>query len=339
MEQRSYPRVSVVMAAYNNQDYLNIAIDSILAQTFHDFEFIIIDDASTDQTPDILNRYAYQDERIRLFRNQEHQGIAGTRNRGNSLARGEFIAVMDHDDLSLPERFAIQVDYLDRHPEIAAVGSNYIEIDSYGDPRGFQSMYAQQPGVIRWRLFFAIQFLHPTMLMRRSILIEDRLEYDPQYIVCPDYDLLFRIANKHAISNLPDVLYQYRRHAANTFSTRQDVTAHEDACIIAQHAGAVVGKPLPETLGRAMKHSTKVESLALAIQMSDVIFRLYQASRSWEIQPEEATFIRRSAAWKLRAIWHSQRHHPRLLPYVLASIILFPDSIKRDKRKVTEGVA
>lgn len=123
------PKVSVVMSVYNGEKYLPETIDSILNQTFKDFEFIIINDGSTDKTAKILT--SYDDPRIRIF-NQENMGLTKSLNRAISLAKGEYIARMDADDISYPERLKKQVDYLNKNPDIGLVGSKYIRIDKRG---------------------------------------------------------------------------------------------------------------------------------------------------------------------------------------------------------------
>ena len=119
MENIESPKISVVMPVLNGEKYLAEAIESILNQTFQDFEFIIVDDGSTDQTPEILRSYANKDSRIQIVTNPINRGIGYSRNRGIALSRGEYIANMDADDLCLPERFEKQVRFLDSHPDIA----------------------------------------------------------------------------------------------------------------------------------------------------------------------------------------------------------------------------
>ena len=127
----SSPSVSICMPVYNTKRYVAEAVESILAQTFGDFEFIIIDDGSTDGSRAILERYAKQDDRIRLI-SRPNTGIVGARNEALGLARGELIAVMDSDDVALPERFEVQVAYLREHPECVVVGSRALIIDPDG---------------------------------------------------------------------------------------------------------------------------------------------------------------------------------------------------------------
>ena len=126
------PKVSVVMAVYNGEQYLQEAIESILSQTFSDFEFIIVDDASTDCTPEIVQNYAKYDKRIRLMRNKRNLGLTKSLNRGLNVSQGIYIARQDADDLSLPKRLELQVHFLDDHIEIGALGAGVEIVDEKG---------------------------------------------------------------------------------------------------------------------------------------------------------------------------------------------------------------
>ena len=128
------PIVTVLMSVYNGERYLNEAIDSILAQTFTDFEFLIIDDASTDSTPKIL--HSYDDPRIRIVTNEENLGLTKSLNKGLALAQGEYIARMDADDISLPERLMMQLNFLIDNKTVPLVGSGAIMIDEDGKSIG-----------------------------------------------------------------------------------------------------------------------------------------------------------------------------------------------------------
>ena len=122
-------KVSVIMSVYNGEKYLPEAIDSVLNQTFEDFEFVIVDDGSTDGTADILS--GYKDPRIKVI-TQKHLGIAQAKNKAVEASSGEYIAIMDADDISLPERFELEVNFLDQHKDIGAVSSSTYVIDEYG---------------------------------------------------------------------------------------------------------------------------------------------------------------------------------------------------------------
>ena len=128
------PLVSVIMPVYNGEKYLAEAIDSILVQTFTDFELLIVDDGSQDNSAEIIRSYVKRDSRIRFFQQEQNEGSANARNRGIANAKGEFIAAMDCDDVSLPERLQKQVDFLESHPEIGALGTR---------GRGVRSRYGE----------------------------------------------------------------------------------------------------------------------------------------------------------------------------------------------------
>jgi len=129
----SVPRVTVTMMVYNAERYLRQAIDSVLNQTFTDFELLFLDDASTDRSLEIIQ--SYSDPRIRLIRNENNRGVAYSRSKALPLARGEYVAVLDADDVALPERLQVQVSYLDSHPDICLVGSSCQVIEEDGSVR------------------------------------------------------------------------------------------------------------------------------------------------------------------------------------------------------------
>ncbi|MGC8960616.1 MAG: glycosyltransferase family 2 protein [Chloroflexia bacterium] len=198
------PRVSVVIAAYNAAPFLEEAIDSILHQTFPDLELIVVDDGSTDETPQILDRYA--DSRIIRLRNETNQGVARARNGGNAVARGEYLAVQDADDLSTPDRVEKQVAFLDAHPEIGLVGSQGI---LFGEGASTRLQVPLHNTEIQALLLGENCLLHSSLMMRREVF-EAAGGYDETYAAAEDYDLVLRIAERACVANLPAPLYLKR---------------------------------------------------------------------------------------------------------------------------------
>lgn len=198
------------MPVHNGAPYLELAIDSILAQTFTDFEFVIIDDGSTDATPEVLGRYQAADQRVRVHR-QEKAGLVASLNRGCSEARGEYLARMDADDIAFPDRFAQQVDFLDRHPQVAVVGTAVMRIDAAGREikRNFcPTSHAEIVQALREYTCFT----HPTVMLRAAALAAVggyRKAYEP----AEDYDLWLRLSERYELANLPDPLLYYRVYA------------------------------------------------------------------------------------------------------------------------------
>jgi glycosyltransferase involved in cell wall biosynthesis len=207
------PRVSVVMAVYNGEAFLSQAVESILAQTFADFEFVVIDDGSTDSTESLLGEYSRRDSRIQVTR-QPNAGYVAALNAGCAVARGELIARMDADDLSEPGRLARQVAFLDERPEVAVVGSSLLLITAEGRPF-YIAAYPQEPDDARGALARGNPLGHSTVLIRRSAL-EAVGGYRAAFVDAEDYDLWVRIARSYEIANLPDLLGCYRIHPDNT---------------------------------------------------------------------------------------------------------------------------
>lgn len=201
------PLVSVVMSVYNGEKYLEEAIGSILNQTFTDFEFIIIDDGSTDGTRAILE--SYNDSRIALVYNQENIGIPRSVNRGLALVRGKYVARMDADDVAMLHRFERQVAFLEKHPEIGILGSACQLIDTNGREQGFWQVPTNDLQ-IRWKSLLATPFWHPTVMMRCDVLIQNGLKYDEALLAAEDYDLWTRMLKYTCGANLSEPLIQYR---------------------------------------------------------------------------------------------------------------------------------
>ena len=211
------PKVSVVMSVYNGQRYLREAVNSILNQSFIDLEFIIIDDGSTDDTAQILREF--RDGRIVYLRNDENQGLTKSLNKGLKLARGEYIARMDADDISVPERLHRQVEYLDQYPLVGLVGVTPVCIDSAGNELGRWNVLTTNEE-IQAQLAQSNCFCHGSVMFRRSCIEAVGL-YDETFVLAQDHDLWLRIAELFDVANLPQPLYQWREHDERLSETRK----------------------------------------------------------------------------------------------------------------------
>lgn len=215
------------MAVFNGHKYLSETIESILDQSFSNFEFIIIDDGSTDGSSEIIDHYHQKDPRVIVIQNRENIGLALSLNKGLQIAKGKYIARMDADDVCLPERFQTQFEYLEEHPEIWIVGSSIIHIDDQGNEIRRIS-YPNSPNRLRWNMLFGTTGLvcHPCAMMR-----SDRIREAGLYRNLPasqDMDLWCRFFGYEPfpITNLDDSLIKYRWHE-NSFSTRFSKVQHE----------------------------------------------------------------------------------------------------------------
>jgi glycosyltransferase involved in cell wall biosynthesis len=220
-ETEKAPQVSVVMAVYNCERYLEEAVESILNQTFRDFEFIIINDGSTDRSSELLNCLASKDGRIRLV-HQENIGLTTSLNHGLYMARGELIARMDADDIALPCRFDHQVGFLQKHQDVVLLGGEVELISEQGvelGPRG-QPTDEQE---IRRRLLLGDGgvITHPAIMFRRSVALKVG-GYDLRFSTTQDLDLFIRLSERGKVTNLPETVLKWRQHGGSVNRTRSD---------------------------------------------------------------------------------------------------------------------
>jgi glycosyltransferase involved in cell wall biosynthesis len=213
------PRVSVLMTMFNARAYLQPAIESLLAQSYPDFELIILDDGSTDDSVTVAEGFA--DARIRLVRNAANRGQNACLNQGLALTRGEFVARQDADDLSHPDRLKKQMRFLEDHPEIALLGANGEEIDGNGRFLGRTDLPRDTPS-IRWGNLFFNSFLHSAVIFRAKVIKEEFGGYDETFW-CQDYALWSRVARKHASANLAEPLISLRVHPESMMRSQPSI--------------------------------------------------------------------------------------------------------------------
>ncbi|NDV77460.1 glycosyltransferase family 2 protein [Dysgonomonas sp. 511] len=214
------PKVSVLMPIYNAEKYLSIAIQSIISQTFTDWELILINDGSTDKSEDIALSYA--DKRIRYYKNDGNKGLIYTRNRMIGLAEGEYIAFLDSDDLSLPLRLSKQVAFLDNNPGYALCGTWCKMID--GENREIKKInMSVSDEEVKCTLLFANTFVQSSIMIRRQVLAAN--PYDKDYPLAEDYELWCRLSHSYNLKNIPEHLTLYRWHGNNISKERK---AHLD---------------------------------------------------------------------------------------------------------------
>lgn len=215
------PKVTVLMAVYNGERYLREAIDSVLGQTFADFEFLIIDDASCDSTSEIIAEYADRDQRIVILRNQVNMGLTKSLNKGLHVARGEYIARQDADDVSLPGRLEKQVAILEENPDVILVSGNIDLIDSDGHvwrrPRRMG-----RPRLVAWFLIFYNHLGGHSQVMFRRQPVVDLGGYSEERPYSQDYELWLRLAEVGSIVIMPDVILRQRRHEASISSSHDE---------------------------------------------------------------------------------------------------------------------
>ena len=205
------PKVSVIMPVYNGERYLAQAIESILTQTFKDYEFIIICEyGSNQETLNIISDYAKEDCRIIVISNIERLGIAASLNKGIKHAKGKYLARMDGDDISLPERLAVQVDHMEKNPEVTICASRVAYIDESGRPLYYKDNLSEDPEQLKADLLFFCFIHHSSIIFRKDTIINQGLFYDESYKSAEDYELWCRASHLVEIAVIPNVLLKYR---------------------------------------------------------------------------------------------------------------------------------
>ncbi len=237
------PKVSILLPVYNGEQYLREAVDSILSQTFSDFELIAINDGSRDGSPDILE--SYRDTRIRLF-HQENIGLALTLNRALELATGQYVARQDADDVSLPERLEKQVAYLDTHPECGLLGS-WSTILEENRPTSRGHHHPEENGALQFLGLFDSFFVHSAVMARRSVVLQAGgyptvAERNPP----EDFDLWSRMARLSSLANLPEPLLQYREVAGSISRQKAELINRRVSAIAVENVRWLLGNDVDQ---------------------------------------------------------------------------------------------
>lgn len=202
------PLISVVMPARNAQKYIGKSIESILSQTFKNFELIIINDCSTDKTLAIIKSFSKKDFRIRIINNEKRLNIARTLNKGISLAKSNIIARMDADDIAFSRRLERQYKTIDSSKNISVIGSDIVIMDANGSEIGIRN-YPHQSKKLKKCLFRYSPFAHPVVMFKKD-MFEEVGGYNPKYSPTEDLDLWFRLGSNHEFKSIPEPLLKYR---------------------------------------------------------------------------------------------------------------------------------
>jgi glycosyltransferase involved in cell wall biosynthesis len=308
-----HPRVSVLLNVYNGEKYLRETMDSILAQTFTDFEFIIIDDGSTDGTTCIIK--SYEDERISFIKNDQNCGVSASLNRGLSSAHGEYIAHTDCDDISSPDRLMTQVQFLDENPSIDIVGSWMEIIDQNSRPTGKIMKFPGLPMGLRWITFFNIPVAHPVVMMRRSIFDLTGQQYESE-VIAHDYGLWTRLNMNILFSNIQSPLLKYRVHEISLSNSRTE-QMNKEGCGISQKAiSSYLGKDIPTETVKLIEQPYQAQSIVTFYSSIHVLHQVYSKFRKdYSLRPSEIIFINHDLANKLILI--SFKNHRFLSSWLL----------------------
>ena len=212
-------KVTVLMAVYNGEEFIAETIESILNQTFTEFEFLIINDGSTDQTEDII--LSYKDSRIKYVKNNENLRLIKSLNKGLDLSSGDFIARIDTDDIAEPDRLEIQYNFMINNPSIGLCGSFLKTFGTNNQNIGFNT----SDEYIRFRLLFSTYIRHPSAMIRRETLVKNKIVYDIDYLHVEDHKMWVEISKRTKLAIIPQFLLKYRVHDNNISIKHQEQQA------------------------------------------------------------------------------------------------------------------
>lgn len=307
------PRVSAITTVYNGEAFLGAAIESILQQTLADFEYILVDDASTDRSSAILRDYAAKDARLKIVTNPHNLNPSGALNRALACARAAYVANLDQDDLAWPERLERQVGFLDAHPEVGVLGAQVQMVDASGRNLG-PLIYPTTPELARWQVFFRSPVLHSAAMMRRS-LVEQAGGYSVMRWFANDYILFARLLAVTQITNLADTLVSYRRHGSQTAS-RWDRLQRGQVwllihALLNERLGLRVGLDDIAQLYRAVRGEQMPDAAALAraAKLLSAIHARYAAVEGLDATARAA--VDQDCAWRWLAMAWTHRHTQR----------------------------
>ena len=334
------PTVSVVMAVYNGQTYLAEAIESILHQTFVDFEFIIIDDGSNDGTPVILDHYHTLDDRIRLSRNESNLGLTASLNIGLKLACGRYIARQDADDVSLPKRLALQVQFLDDHPQVGLLGSWVDNINEAGHKIGCWHP-PNSSALLHWSLLFSNSLAHTTVMMRQP-LAKQGYRMDLRY--AQDYGLWLCLSQITRLVNLPETLCLRRKHAhviGELHHLQQEQTAER---LTQQAVSQLLSQNIELNLITKLRQANRnegVETISELRAISNLVIQMYYAyinQNQWLNRDERRQVLHNAGRRLEKFAWQSMKQWPLAANQILWQTFLFSGQLPASKLQLKKGV-
>lgn len=286
------PLVTVLLPVYNAELYIADAVESILKQTFRDFELLVINDGSTDKSSEIIR--SFKDERIRLVENEINLRLIATLNKGIKLAKGTYIARMDADDISLPERLQKQVSFMETHPEVGVCGTWFEQL---GNP-GKIVKYPEEDAAIRIMMLYQTPFCHPSVILRKEVLEKNEILFSPDFIHGEDYEMWIRLSSHTRFANLPEVLLQYRLHENSVSASNQSVQQEKTYNVIRlafQKAGMQISNE-EITLFRHVMYAQFKADKHFITEAERLLLQLLKANEQTKYLPEHE--LRRVVAEK-----------------------------------------
>lgn len=324
------PIVSVIMPVYNCDAFIAEAIESILHQTFHEFELIIIDDCSTDNTLKVIE--SFRDKRILLIKKEKNTGYVESLNMAIKISQGKFLARMDGDDISIPDRLAKQVEFLNDNPDVVVCGSWYQLLQS-----GETVSNPVENEDIRIALLDYCALGHPTIMIRKDFLVRHNLFYKPAYRPAEDYELWTRVSTIGKMANIPEVLLRYRSHERQvSVLEKTDQLDHSLLC-----KASMLCHPLPEftpadlKLAELIAGQERLNDVKLLAKVMDWLDRINKANTSTLFFPIEKfdVYIHEKKAAFVRSFYlNTTPYNPPVLFHFMKAGSKFSSYFQRTER-------
>ncbi|GAA4760878.1 hypothetical protein GCM10023219_00780 [Stakelama sediminis] len=295
------PTVSVVMAAYKGADLITETLDSLQQQTFGDFELVVVDDCSPDETAAVIR--AYGDPRIRLIRAERNAGCVHARNRAFAEARGRYIVGLDHDDICLPERFAKQVAFLDSNPEVVLVGTATKLLEN-GTIRPHPRPTGLTPDLIDWLMLTRNPLVWSSVMFRADAARRLEIFERPDLLYAEDFDLYHRLRPFGKIAELDAVLTLYRNHPGGLSKLHENKMLAQAAVVLEQVHADLLGESDPQMTERIVRHVMARQPVPDAATLSALFLSIDTLHRAFadRYQPGEAA--REAVRQDIARIWH-----------------------------------
>lgn len=320
------PIVSVLLPVYNAEFFLNDSINSILNQTFKNFELIIINDGSSDRSEEII--LSISDKRIKYIRNEKNLGLIETLNKGISLSSAKYLARMDNDDISMPERLEKQVCFLESNPEVGVLGTAFYNINKFGEIESSTTFPLSHP-LLCWSLCFFSPIAHPTVMMRREVIL-DANGYNLEMLHCEDYDLWYRLSNKTRLANLPELLFKLRKHETNSSLIFSEVQLKNSIVISQKMISRLIENEISDCLISKM-WSKNIKSKDRVL-VADLIFKIFKSiNKQFDILLSESKYLKRDFSFKIINLIHFKNIKTWKFIFFIIYIdpLFFPSSIKK----------
>jgi glycosyltransferase involved in cell wall biosynthesis len=292
--------ISVLLPAYNAESTIAEAISSVLAQTFSQFEVLIVDDGSTDKTSQVIGQFS--DPRIRVIRQETNQGLVATLNRGLHECKYDWIARLDSDDRMVSTRLAEQWNWVSAHPKVAILGSSMLMIDERGQPLGMREAQCGSQ-VLEWKLLFENPLFHPTVLMNRKF-VQEVGGYREEAKHAEDYDLWVRIVHAgYKLENLPAALTEYRIHPDQISQSQTPAMVRQSRKTAQAAMQNLVAHPVSESVVQALQERKSPYELR-----PEVTTRLAELWARWRVRESLANFpieAQEDLVWRFIGIYRN----------------------------------